>query len=84
MGTKYDKATISKAGRLYRRGVSLRKICRDTGIKSTSTIQFHFDPEYRKEHIARQENWRRKHPKEWAKICKKASAKMRRKNNGKK
>jgi hypothetical protein len=77
MARVYDKKIISKAKRLYSKGVSLRKICKETGIKSTSTVQFHCDPEYRAKAYRSGKMWRKKNPKRWRDICKKAVRKQR-------
>lgn len=72
MRNKYDQKTINKACTLYKKKVSLRDIMKATGIKSTSTIQFQCDPDYRKEHKKRTLEWMKKHPKRWKAINKKA------------
>lgn len=77
---RYDKKTIEKARRLYNKNVPLRKICEATGIRSTSTIQFRFDKKYRAAMVERGEKWRKKNPKRWREICRKA----REKRHGKK
>jgi hypothetical protein len=80
---KYTHKTIEKAKKLYNKGVSLRAIMAETGIKSTSTIQFHCDPEYRERMIESGRKWRRENPERWVEICKKAAAKAKRKNGKK-
>lgn len=77
---RYTKKTINKAKRLYSKGLSLRAIMAKTGIKSTSTIQFHCDPEYRERMIESGRKWRRENPERWIEICKKAAEKAKNKN----
>ena len=74
---KYDEKTITRAKELFSKGISFREICKKTGIKSTSTVMYHCDPNYRaamKEHGA---EWRAKHKEQWRKICRKAAKKNR-------
>jgi hypothetical protein len=72
MRNRYDKKTIKKACTLYEKGVPLRAIMEKTGIKSSSTIQFACDPEYREKHNARSLEWRKKNPARWKEINTKA------------
>jgi len=69
---KYPKKTIARACALVEKGVPLREIMRRTGIKSTSTIQYRCDPEYRKRQDDRGREWRAKNPKKWLEISKRA------------
>ena len=77
---RHDKKTITKACALYEKGVPLRIIMEKTGIKSTSTIQFACDPEYRAEQMNRVKSWREKNPERWKEINSKAVAKYQRKH----
>lgn len=79
--TRYSKKTIAKACRLYEAEVPLREIMRKTGIKSTSTIQFQCDPEYREKHMKRSVEWRKKNPERWSEINSKAVRKYQRKKS---
>lgn len=72
---RHPKPTIKKACRLYAEAVPLRRIMRDTGIKSTSTILFACNPDYRKSMIERGRIWRKKNPERWLEICRKANLK---------
>ena len=65
MKMKYDKATIDKAKKLYAKGVTLRDICKETGIKSDSTILFHCKEGYREYMRERSYAWRKKNPERW-------------------
>lgn len=76
---KYSKETIKLAKKLYKKGLTLRAIMKETGIKSTSTVQFHCDPEYRKRMIESGRKWREANPDRWKQIYQKAAKK--RKNN---
>jgi len=69
---RYSPKKIAKACALYDEGVPLRTIMSRTGIKSTSTIQYRCDPDYRKKHDRNGKAWRKAHPEEWAEICRKA------------
>lgn len=73
MRKRHDKKIITKAKRLYKAGVSLRSIAQKTGIKSTSTILFHCSPDYRKDMVKRQQEWRAKNPERWKEICDRAT-----------
>lgn len=79
--TRYDKKTIAKACRLYEKDVPLREIMKQTGIKSTSTIQFRCSPDYREAHSKRSSEWRKKNPKRWREINAKAVKKYQRKQS---
>ncbi|HOB90280.1 MAG TPA: hypothetical protein PKG74_03060 [Candidatus Colwellbacteria bacterium] len=79
---RYDKKTIEKARRLFKKAVPLREIMRRTGIKSTSTIQFRFDPKYRKKHALRGMKWRKKNPERWSEINRRAVARYNQKKRG--
>ena len=81
MSKRHDKKTLAKACRLYDKGVSLREIMKETGIKSTSTIQFQCDPEYREAHIARTKKWKKENTDRWKEINSKAVRKYQRKQN---
>lgn len=76
---RYDKKTIAKACKLYDAETPLREIMRRTGIKSTSTIQFQCDPDYREAHMNRAKEWRKKNPDRWREINVKAVRKYQRK-----
>lgn len=79
MSKRYDKKTIAKACALHEKGVPLRAIMEKTGIKSTSTIQFACDPEYREKHMKRAADWRKENPDRWKEINTKAVKKYQRK-----
>lgn len=84
MSKRYDKKTINKACALYQKGVPLRAIMEVTKIKSTSTIQFACDPEYREKHMTRATDWRKKNPDRWKEINTKAVRKYQSRKNGSK
>ena len=75
----YSKKIIAKACSLYSEGVPLRAIMEKTGIRSTSTIQFACDPEYKAKQIERTAEWRKKNPDRWKEINTKAVRKYQRK-----
>jgi hypothetical protein len=79
MRNKYDQKTIKKACSLYSKKISLRDIMKETGIRSTSTIQFHCNPDYQEAHVKRSLEWRKKHPRRWKAINKKAVKKYQKK-----
>jgi hypothetical protein len=78
MSKRYDKKIIKKACALYDEGVPLRVIMQKTGIKSTSTIQFACDPDYREKHMQRATEWRKSNPDRWKEINSKAVRKYQR------
>lgn len=80
----YSKQTIKKACALYEKGVSLRVIMEKTGIRSTSTIQFACDPEYKAKQIERAAEWRKKNPDRWKEINTKAVRKYQKKHKAQK
>jgi hypothetical protein len=71
---RHSKTTVTKACQLYQAGTSVRDICKKTGIKSTSTVMYHCNPAYKADMNRRNLEWRKKNPKRWAEIRKKAIA----------
>lgn len=81
--TKYSTQTLNRACRLYEQKVPLRQILKKTGIKSTSTILFRCNPEYRERMYKYGEAWRKKNPEKWIAICRRANLKSKKKAHGK-
>lgn len=77
---KYDTKTIEKACRLYQKKTPIRRILKETGIKSHSVVYFHCDPVKREEIVKRTKKWMKNNPERWREISRKAVDKFNKKN----
>ena len=72
---RYSEETIQNACYLLKKGVSIRRIMKETGIKSHIVIYWHCSPEKRKTQEKRIKQWMTENRERWLAICKKASNK---------
>lgn len=72
---RYNTKTIQKACRLYKQGMPIRQILRETGISSHSIIYFHCDSKRRATLILKSLAWRKANHKKWRVIANRAARK---------
>ena len=70
---RYDTKTISKACELYNKGVSMRAICKATGISTHTVVYYHCNPKQRKRIVANAYRWMKNNPEKWKATMKKAA-----------
>lgn len=78
---KYSQKAINKARKLYdTTSMSLVKIAKKCGFKSTTPIRWHCDRRYRKKHTKLIRRWRKENPERLKEINLKAAKKYYNKN----
>lgn len=76
---KYTTEQIVKAKRMYKQGVSARKIARELGFADGNAVSYHTNPTRKAKMREYAYAWRRKNPERWKELCREAAIKHKKK-----